>query len=207
MCATWIMGNNYRSASGYYGSYPPGYIIRAYSMFPDARNILHLFSGSLSEKDVEHWQANVVRLDLNPLYEPTVVRPAEATEFADGAFDLIMADPPYSVEDAEHYGRPLCNKRKVLAECHRILEPGGTLLWMDQSQPMFRKTDWHWYGVASIYRSTNHRIRGVFFYERRTAIGASVVANVCLAHSLHKSERRERLRRGSKDGPNEHWLR
>ena len=34
---------------------------------PRCPNILHLFSGSLSEKDVEHWQVNVVRLDLNSL--------------------------------------------------------------------------------------------------------------------------------------------
>jgi hypothetical protein len=166
MTATWIMGNNYRG-SGYYGAYPPGYIKRIYSMFPDAESILHLFSGSLSKGDVQHPGAAVYRLDLNDAYQPDIVADAEATGLDDARYDLIMADPPYSKEDAEHYGRSLCNKRKVLAECHRLLKPDGTLLWMDQSQPMYRRTEWHWYGLVSIYRSTNHRIRGVFFYEKR----------------------------------------
>ena len=34
----WGIGNNYKG-SGYHGSYPPGYLKRVMSMFPDAENI------------------------------------------------------------------------------------------------------------------------------------------------------------------------
>ena len=42
----WMLGNNYKG-SGYYGAYPPQYVRRIMSLFPDARNVMHLFSGSL----------------------------------------------------------------------------------------------------------------------------------------------------------------
>jgi hypothetical protein len=39
---TWIMGNDYRVKSGYYGGYPAGYLKRIWSLFPDKRT-LHIF--------------------------------------------------------------------------------------------------------------------------------------------------------------------
>jgi len=163
--ATWVTGNNYKG-SGYYGAYPPGYVKRVYSMFPDPQRILHLFSGSLTDNDVFKSFSSVSRLDLNPQYQPDYVRDAENTELADNQFNLIMADPAYSKEDAEHYGRPLCNRNKVLAECHRMLTIGGYLVWLDQSQPMYSKIYWNWVGVVSVFRSTNHRVRAAFFFQR-----------------------------------------
>jgi len=85
---------------------------------------------------------------------------------SDNQFNLIMADPAYSKEDAEHYGRPLCNRKKVLAECHRMLTVGGYLVWLDQSIPMYSKLYWNWVGVVSVFRSTNHRVRAAFFFQR-----------------------------------------
>jgi len=76
--ATWVMGNNYKG-SGYYGAYPHGYVKRVYSMFPDSQRILHLFSGSLTDKDVFKPYSLVWRLDLNPQYQPDYVRDTENT--------------------------------------------------------------------------------------------------------------------------------
>ena len=42
---TWIMGNDYRVKSGYYGGYPAGYLRRIAALFPDRRKVLHVFSG------------------------------------------------------------------------------------------------------------------------------------------------------------------
>ena len=41
------MGNDYRVKTGYYGRYPPGYLRRIRALFPDKRNVLHLFSGKV----------------------------------------------------------------------------------------------------------------------------------------------------------------
>ena len=40
----WMIGNNYSSKAKYYGEYPPSYLRRIHALFPDAKEILHLFS-------------------------------------------------------------------------------------------------------------------------------------------------------------------
>lgn len=175
--ATWILGNNYKSLSArsddnqpFYGSFPPGWLKRMWTMFPDAQRVLHLFSGSLTHESASApHKAVVIRVDSSPEFKPDIQ--CDAEDFGHkvqrfGEFDLIGADPPYSVEDAEHYSKSLCNKRKVLEQCHLVLRKGGVLLWMDQSIPMYSKEKWKWVGVISMYRSTNHRIRGVMIFEK-----------------------------------------
>ena len=44
---TWIMGNDYRVKSGYYGGYPAGYLRRVAALFPDRKRVLHVFSGKV----------------------------------------------------------------------------------------------------------------------------------------------------------------
>jgi 16S rRNA G966 N2-methylase RsmD len=176
--ATWFIGNNYRSESKrndkdepFFGSYPRGYLKRTSCMFPDAVNILHLFSGSLTDEQVHEDLLNnqeAFRVDGDRINNPDAVYEIERVSeiIIPSSYDLIFADPPYSVEDAEHYGKCLVNKQKVLKECCRILKPGGSLLWMDQSPPIYAKRDWNFYGTISIYRSTNNRIRGVMMFEK-----------------------------------------
>ena len=36
---TWIMGNDYRVRSAYYGGYPAGYLRRVRALFPDKRRV------------------------------------------------------------------------------------------------------------------------------------------------------------------------
>jgi SAM-dependent methyltransferase len=160
---TWVLGNDYRG-TGMYGSYPPGYMDRIETLFPDQKQILHIFSGSL-------WQSatrNLVTLDsrITPEVKPGVQGSVLALPFLDQVFDLCYSDPPYSEIDAERYQTKLPDRRKVLYEVHRIIRPGGFLVWMDTTIPMYRKDMWNWCGAISLWRSTNHRIRGVMIFER-----------------------------------------
>lgn len=155
----WVQGNDYRG-SGYYGSYPPTFLRRVMALFPDAERVLHLFSGSLSA-------GPYVRFDR--LEGADVVGEAEqlASYFDPGVFDLVIADPPYSTEDALKYGAPkLANRRAVFAEAYKIVEPGGVLVWLDLSLPMFAKTHWHLWGLIGLVGSTNHKIRLVSMFTR-----------------------------------------
>ena len=43
----WIMGNDYRVKSSFYGGYPAGYLKRVKALFPDKGRVLHLFSGKV----------------------------------------------------------------------------------------------------------------------------------------------------------------
>ena len=154
----WVLGNNYRG-SGYYGAYPPNYLKRVLSMFPDASSILHLFSGSLLSGDY-------LRFDIQG--NADVIGDANKLSFYfdPNSFDLILADPPYSQEDAEHYGTPLVQRNTVLKGCHYILEPGGYVVWLDQVLPMFRKTELHLCGLIGVVRSTNHRFRVASIFRK-----------------------------------------
>ena len=149
---TFSIGNNYQG-SGYYGSYPPNYLKRILSLFPDAENILHLFSGSLTEVEGE-------KFDINPELSPDICGDAHnLSKIVSKKYDLILADPPYSEEDAKHYGTPMINRNKVIKECSKITEEGGFILWLDQVLPMYRKTELHRCISIAIERSTNHRFR------------------------------------------------
>jgi hypothetical protein len=155
----WVLGNDYRG-SGYYGAYPPNFIRRVMALFPDAKNVLHLFSGSLppgpyTRFDIKGPNADVIG-DAHEL----------SKHFGAASFDLILADPPYTDEDANHYGTPMIQRNKVLAECAVILQPGGFVVWLDQMLPMFRKRTLHLCGAIGIVRSTNHRFRVAAVFKR-----------------------------------------
>lgn len=154
----WVLGNDYRG-SGYYGAYPPNYVKRVMALFPDAERVLHLFAGSLPKGDYTRFdvQGDVdVRGDAHCLVQ----------HFEPNSFDLILADPPYSSEDADHYGSPMVNRNTVLKQCSIVLEPGGFVVWLDQVLPMFRKSELHLCGLIGIVRSTNHRFRVASFFKK-----------------------------------------
>ena len=65
---TWIMGNDYRVKSGYYGGYPAGYLKRVAALFPDRKRVLHVFSGKV---DLGAMPGDTV--DCNPSMKPTWV--------------------------------------------------------------------------------------------------------------------------------------
>ena len=161
----WNMGNNYKG-SGYYGSYPPGYLLRVAALFPNPGKVLHLFSGSLAS-------GKHVRLDRcvdgRVGVVPDVQAEATALPFRPASFDLILADPPYSGEDALRYGTCMVDRRRVFAECVSVPKPGGNLVWLDMVHPMYRKAELRLWGEIGITRSTNHRYRIATFFERQTS--------------------------------------
>jgi hypothetical protein len=158
----WNMGNNYQG-SGYHGAYPPSYLKRVLAMFPEATAVLHLFSGSLPPGPYTRVD---LRNDVQQGVVPDVQADAHALPFAPGAFDLILADPPYSGEDADHYGTPMVDRKRVFDQCVRVLPLGGYLVWLDMVHPMYRKTDLKLWGQIGIVRSTNHRYRLVTMWTR-----------------------------------------
>jgi len=159
----WMIGNCYRNASNLYGAYPHGYLKRIMSMFPDLQKTIHLFSGSLTSDDVKG-----IRVDINPKMDPDYVIDAHklSEHFSKNSFDGIFADPAYSNEDSLRYGTPMINRNRVLKECVKILQPGGFLVWLDQVYPMYRKDELKLVGTIGLIRSTNHRVRFVFIYQR-----------------------------------------
>lgn len=155
------MGNNYKT-KGDYGAYPHGYMKRISAMFPDCAPALQLFSVNLPQSGA------YVRFDIHAEYADVVGDAHELSHyFEPEQFEIIYADPPYSVEDCEHYGTPMVNRNKVLAECFKILKPNGFVCWLDQVLPIFRKEEFEIVGVIGMVKSTNHRFRVVTIFQKR----------------------------------------
>lgn len=156
-----MIGNDYRNKTTYYGAYPAKYLDRVMSMFPDTKDILHLFSGSLA-------YTKGTNFDTNPELNTDVVGDANqlADFFPPDTFDLIIADPPYTAEDALHYGTPMVNRNKVLKECVKVLRLDGHVVWLDQVLPMYSKLELILVGTIGLIRSTNHRFRVVSIFQK-----------------------------------------
>ena len=157
----WIMGNDYHVKSGYYGGYPATYLRRLQALFPDKQHTLHLFSGRV---DQDAWPGDTV--DSNADLAPTYCTDAQwLPDVPLANYDIVLADPPYSAEDAEHYGTTMVNRNLVMQTLHRCKQ-GTHVCWLDQVLPMFRKDWFTMIGVIGIVKSTNHRFRVLTIFER-----------------------------------------
>lgn len=70
------------------------------------------------------------RFDIKPEVEPDLICDAhELSHHLDQKFDVILADPPYSNEEAaEIYNTPKLNYKKWTNEATKLLKPGGLLI-------------------------------------------------------------------------------
>lgn len=175
--AFWRCGNDYRNASSYYGAYPRGYLPKLMALFPDLIGqplaILHAFSGSLAS-------GPYVRLDLRNDPAKGVVPDVVGSVYAAaqalrgrGPFDLQVADPPYSDEDAKRYESPMIDRLRTTEALADVATASGYLAWLDTSWPQHSKQQWRTIGHATVLRSTNHRVRLLTLFER-TAIQQEV---------------------------------
>lgn len=161
--AIWVVGNDYRNKTAYYGAYPPRFLDRVMALFPDmaASDVLHVFSGSLPA-------GPYTRVDVNPLLKPDVVGSVYdvALLFPERRFALQIADPPYSDDDAEHYGTVMVDRLRVTNALAAVAPPGGILAWLDCCWPMHTKREWVTVGRIYLQRATNHRVRALHLFER-----------------------------------------
>lgn len=161
LLAVWVIGNDYRNKTRFYGAYPRGYLERVAALFPDMTRpeaVLHVFSGSLPP-------GNYVRCDSvqDAELRCSVYEIARATA---GTFELIMADPPYTKEDASRYSTPMVDRRRAMAALAEVARPGAFLVWLDTVWPMHRKAEWLTVGRILVQRSTNHRVRVASIFMR-----------------------------------------
>jgi hypothetical protein len=178
---TWIMGNDYRVKSSYYGGYPAGYLKRIRSLFPDKQRALHLFSGKV---DLAAFPGDTV--DINSERNPTFIDDAQTlTNVPLADYDLVLADPPYSIEDAERYQTTMV-KRNTVMSALRGLPEGAHVVWLDQVLPMYRKDAFAIDAVIGLVKSTNHRFRVVTVFRRLPGDGVPKVPTVARDGRRHE---------------------
>lgn len=160
---TWIMGNDYRVRSGYYGGYPSGYLKRIAALFPDRCNVLHVFSGRV---DLSAMPGDTV--DCNVSLAPTYLADAhDLTDVPLHRYDLVLCDPPYSIEDAERYQTTMVKRNVVMRSLAAGMRSGARVVWLDQVLPMYRKDEWDIEAVIGMVKSTNHRFRVTTIFRRK----------------------------------------
>jgi hypothetical protein len=158
----WVMGNDYRVKSGYYGGYPATYLRRVRALFRDKTRCLHVFSGMVN---LDEFPGDTV--DLSGELNPTYVDDAQSLlDVPLENYDMVLADPPYSVEDAEHYQKSMVKRNKVMDALAR-LPSGAHIAWLDQVLPMYRKADFEVEAMIGILKSTNHRFRMLVIFRRK----------------------------------------
>ena len=179
---TWMIGSCFKNPNPLHGAYPYGYLERIHSMFPDAVRILHVFSGGLTLESAKAVSGNYystggrlkacAEIELVDMHGPEQGRfPTwqgnlfQMPEEWEGRFDLILADPPYSAEDAKKYDCPPPNRRAIMARLRQVAAPGANLVFLDTCWPQHRKTDWKTWATIGLVRSTNHRVRLVSIFQ------------------------------------------
>ena len=127
--------------------------------------MLHLFSGKV---DLTTFPGDTV--DINPDLSPTYVDDAQRLENVPlEKYDLVLADPPYSIEDAERYKTTMVKRNSVMSAL-RGLSTGAHVVWLDQVLPMYRKDAFGIEAVIGMVKSTNHRFRVVTVFHRRDTV-------------------------------------
>ena len=159
-----LIGNMYKRKIPFHGSYPPHYLDRIYSLFPNRKSTLHLFSGAVIAGPNEY------TLDISPEFNPDVLGNAEEVDnyFPPESFNLVLADIPYTTKDCEIYGCKMPNVPKTIRALSEIVEAGGIVVWLSTKIPMYRKDQWNFAGVVGLHCGTNRAFRAITFLRRRS---------------------------------------
>lgn len=139
----WYCGTSYQKAT-LYGEYPATFLKRALALFPQAKNILHLPSGTLLGP------GTTIDLFSDKTRRPQIVANAQNIPLRDKTFDLVLSDPPYSEKDSKIYGTTKFPMGKFMKECHRVLKPDGWLGILHTSYPSYRRIEWKLCGLIAV---------------------------------------------------------
>lgn len=163
---TFIIGNYYKRTVPYHGAYPPSYLNRIRTLFPDNKKILHLFSGMLVKELGE------TTFDINPTLGPDVYGNAEELSryFEPDSYDLIISDPPYDQKNAAVYGTKVPRTHLVMSELSKVVSGRGYVVWLCTRIPMYRKDQWDLAGLIMLYCGTNRLVRAVVILQRKESV-------------------------------------
>ena len=139
----WYCGTSWQKVS-LYGQYPPTFLKRALALFPEAVDILHCPSGTITGPGM------TVDLVRDKVRRPQIIASADKLPFSKGSYDLILSDPPYSVDDSKKYGCDRFPLNGFMKEAHRVLRVGGHLGMLHLYYPSYRRKDWKLEGLIMV---------------------------------------------------------
>lgn len=116
----WILGPGV--SNGCPGAFPSGFIPRIRKMRWWGTRRLWLCAGGFKDP-------GGIGIDIRLEVRPTILGDATRLPIADSTFDFVLADPPYSEEEARKlYGTGYPSGVKMAQEAFRVLKPEGLFL-------------------------------------------------------------------------------
>lgn len=137
----------------FYGTYPQGFLAKALSEFPNAKDILHCPSGSVAGPGIT---VDAVRDQYRC---PQIVASADAIPLPDNSFDLFLSDPPYKEKDAKKYGCPPFPLGGMMKEAFRLVRPGGYFAMLHLWCPNYSPEHFTLVKQVAIYTGTEQYVR------------------------------------------------
>ncbi len=192
ICDTWILA---RPRVKYYGAYPLGFLHRARALLGvhESDSVLHLCSGKVKEYPYGGFGPNDVTLDIDRELGADIIcdlrdgvpppahwfgRTAWASTSGDagGGWPAILADPPYTEEDAKQYcsgkgGLVFPSAQEVLEHSLKAVAPGsrvGILHYLWPRPPTEKRIGFKVKPVAaiSVLVGFGNRVRLFSVFER-----------------------------------------
>lgn len=147
----------------FYGQFPLTFLKRVLALFPNAKDILHCPSGTVTGP------GTTVDMIQDAQRKPQVIASAVALPFPENSFDLYISDPPYSSADSKKYGTPPFKGKVAMMEARRILKPGGYYALLNTRYPTFRRNHWNFIALIAVVTGANRVIRLLSIFQKPVA--------------------------------------
>ena len=155
LCDFWLLA---RPKVKYYGAYPAGFLWRAKTLLGDITNLCHLCSGKV--------EGGGFTIDIDPTLQPSLVADCLKVPLEDGHFSAVLCDPPYTLEDAQHYNhKELPNPNQLLREAIRLVKVGGRVGFLHYICPSPPKNA-RLVSTVAVLVGFNNRVRLYSVYEK-----------------------------------------
>jgi hypothetical protein len=152
----------------YYGAYPSGFLHRARTLLGvgPADAVLHVFSGRVRDYPFKGLGQYDKTVDVDPALVPDFCLDIMTAPLPAGPWAAVLADPPYTPEDAACYGPHACPKvNDVLRACLTVVVPGARvgILHYQWPQPPKHAQE---VAVVAVGTGRNQRARWFTVFEK-----------------------------------------
>ena len=166
----WILA---RSKVPFYGAYPAGFLHRARALLGVGilDPVLHVCAGSVLHYPYAGFGPNDRTLDINPSLSPDFLQDVMAplpssSPFNGEPWKAVLADPPYTSEDARHYGEfPFPDPNRLLYNCLQVVSVGNRVGMLHYLWPHPGKLGKE-VAVVAVGTGRNGRARWFTVFER-----------------------------------------
>lgn len=143
LCRAKLAKTGAGEAQTYYGAFPAGFLSRAREQLGISilDPLLHVCGGKVRAYPYRGLGPNDMTVDLDPALSPDFLMDVrEELPTTPGGWPAVLADPPYTVPDAEHYmggkgAGVFPEPNALLKRCLQVVRPGGRVGFLHYKWP------------------------------------------------------------------------